>query len=143
LRRALPPLLVVLGILLESAPVLAAELRVTVTGLRSDDGDVHVAIYDVPSGFPDIDGMLLETQVAIENGRAMVAFSGLVPATYAIALYHDEDGDDEFDQFIFGLPLEGYGFSNDAPVFFGPPSFDEAAFALGEADVDLAIRIRY
>lgn len=143
MRRALSPLLTVLAVLLAGAPALAAELRLTVTGLRSDDGDVHVAIYDDPAHFPDSDGMLLETQTRIEGGEAHIAFSGLAPASYAIAVYHDEDGDDDFDQFVFGLPLEGYGFSNDAPVFFGPPTFAEAAFTLGDEDLDLAIRIRY
>ena len=32
-----------------------------------------------------------------------------------------------FDTF-FAIPQEKYGFSNDAPVFFGPPSFEEASF---------------
>ena len=46
----------------------------------------------------------------------------------------------DFDQGIFGIPLEDYGFSNDARVFFGPPSFDDAAFELLEPKTKITIR---
>ena len=128
---------------LASPAVSAADLSVAVTGLRSDRGDVHVAVYDDPDRFPDGDGMLRETEAAIEDGVARAVFEDLPAGTYAVAVYHDEDSDDEFDQFVFGLPLEGYGFSNDAPVFFGPPSFAEASVGLGPAPREIAVSIRY
>ena len=39
---------------------------------------------------------------------------------YAVAIYHDENSNKKFDTF-FSIPKEYYGFSNNAPVFFGPP----------------------
>ena len=36
---------------------------------------------------------------------------------------------DEFDTFL-SIPQEKFGFSNDAKVFLGPPSFDESSFYL-------------
>ena len=50
--------------------------------------------------------------------------------SYAIAVYHDENDNDSFDQGFLGIPLEDYAFSNNAAVFLGPPSFDDAAFIL-------------
>ena len=109
---------------------MAADLVVTVSGLKNDRGDLHVALYDNPAAFPNSDGMRTETRVAITNRRAELTFPGLTPGHYAIAAYHDENGNDSFDQGLFGLPLEDYAFSNDATVFFAPPSFDEAAFTV-------------
>ncbi len=140
-RRLL--LLVLLTTLLTPAVATAADLTVVIDGLRSNAGDVHVAVYDDPDAFPDRTGMLLETEAPIEDGRATATFAGLPAGLYAIAVYHDEDSDDTFDQFVFGLPLEGYGFSNDAAVFFGPPAFADAAVALGDEPLTAIIEIRY
>jgi uncharacterized protein (DUF2141 family) len=41
------------------------------------------------------------------------------------------------------MPREGYGFSRDAPVRFGPPSFRSAAFTVGAAPVHQTVRMRY
>lgn len=112
------------------ATASAADLKVIVSGLRSDAGDVHIALYDGPDKFPDGDGMIVETEAAISNGSASHLFSTLPPGKYAIAVYHDENGNDDFDTNFIGLPLEGYAFSNDARVFLGPPSFEEAMFEL-------------
>lgn len=129
-------------LLLPGAP-LAAELSVTVTGLRSDRGDVHIAIYDDPAKFPDGDGMLEETQAPITQGTSFHRFTALEPGRYAIAVYHDENGNDDFDTNFIGLPLEGYGFSNDARVFLGPPSFADAAIEVEGAQASTSLRMIY
>lgn len=105
----------------------AATLEVTVIGIAGAKGDVHVALYDNPDAFPDSDGMRIETKVDIVAGKAEVRFADLQPGRYALAVYHDKNGNHDFDQGLFGIPLEDYGFSNSAAVFFGPPSFDDAA----------------
>jgi uncharacterized protein (DUF2141 family) len=119
----------------------AAILEVEITGLSSDRGDVHIALYDDPATFPKSDGMLKETKVVIHDRRARVAFDDLPPGRYAVAVYHDENANHSFDQGIFGIPLEDYGFSNNARVFFAPPSFDAAAFDVAEPMRRIQIRL--
>ncbi len=41
------------------------------------------------------------------------------------------------------LPREGFGFSRDAKIRMGPPSFDNAAFELGSERERQRIRMRY
>jgi uncharacterized protein (DUF2141 family) len=36
-----------------------------------------------------------------------------------------------------------FGFSRDAPVRMGPPSFADAVFEMGQEDVKVAIAMRY
>ena len=68
---------------------------------------------------------------------------GHIPAgSYAIALLHDENGNGRADMALM-IPREGFGFSRDAPVRFGPPSFARAAFAVGGAPVRQTITMRY
>ena len=109
----------------------AADLDVVVTGLRSAKGNVHIAIYNAPERFPDSDGMMIKVEAPIVDTAATHRFNGLAPGRYAIAVYHDENDNDDFDQGFLGIPLEDFAFSNGATVFLGPPSFDDAAFVLG------------
>ncbi len=119
----------------------AAELRVVVVGMGSGNGLVHFGLYDNPDTFPDSDGRLDGTRVAITGGRAVAVFKGLKPGRYAVAVYHDENANGEFDQGIFGLPLENYGFSNKAFVFFGPPAFENAAVTVPAKGLSITIRV--
>lgn len=124
----------ILFLLIVLAPFVAsaATLEVTVVGIDGNKGDVHIALYDNPDTFPNSDGMRTETRVEITAGKAEVRFADLMPGRYALAVYHDANGNHDFDQGLLGIPLEDYGFSNNAAVFFGPPSFDEAAIQVSE-----------
>jgi uncharacterized protein (DUF2141 family) len=47
-----------------------------------------------------------------------------IPAgTYTLVIVHDENMSSKLDTNWLGIPTEGYGFSNDAKVMLGPPSF--------------------
>ncbi|MEK9726158.1 MAG: DUF2141 domain-containing protein [Rhodospirillaceae bacterium] len=125
-RRALAALAVVLG--LAAAPAAwAADLTVTVTGLADDSGNVHIALYDNPATFPDGDGMMAKAEAPIRDRQALHVFRGLTPGRYAVAVYHDANDNDEFDQGLLGIPLEDFAFSSGARAFLGPPGFEDAA----------------
>ena len=126
-----------------AADAAAADLAVSVIGLRNANGEVHIAVYDRPETYPESEGMLTEVKVPIAGNRAHYIFKDLKPAFYAIAVYHDENSNRDFDTGFMGMPLEGYGFSNDARVFLGPPSFDEAKFALPKDGTVTVIKMTY
>ena len=125
-----------------AATISAATVAVEIAGLRSADGVVRVAIFDQPEDFPR--GRELTGQnVPAAEGSVTAVFPGLPPGRYAIAFYHDEDGNGEFDTNFIGLPMEGYGFSNDAPVVFGPPKFDDAAVEVSGRLARTTAKVRY
>jgi uncharacterized protein (DUF2141 family) len=132
---------VALALLVLSATCSAATLDILVKGLTSDRSDVHIALYNKAENFPYHEGVLLEEKVSVTNGTARLQFANLTADDYAIAVYHDENANHEFDQGLFGIPLEDYGFSNNAPVFFGPPSFDEAKFPVSEPATTIEINL--
>ena len=122
-----------LGVFLVAAgQAVAAELRVRVTELRIDDGGVHFALYATPESFPKKEDRHAGAEVKAKDGGAIWVFRGLAPGRYAVAVYHDENGNGEFDQGFFGIPLEGYAFSNGATAFFSAPGFDDAAVTVGD-----------
>ena len=126
-----------------AAPVGAAELRIDVTGLRSADGTIHLAVYDRPEEFPNGDKRLFETVVEAAAERVRIVLGDLEPGTYAVAAYHDENANQKFDKGLFGFPLEGYAFSNDATVFLGPPAFAAAAVPVSADGARITITMTY
>jgi uncharacterized protein (DUF2141 family) len=108
----------------------AADLTVNVVGLKNAKGDVHIALFDKPDHFPHQEGVISGEEVAIVKMQAKTVFRDLSPGRYAIAVYHDENANHEFDQGFLGIPLEDFGFSDGARAFLGPPSFDEADIIL-------------
>ncbi len=121
----------------------AAELRVDVTGLRSGGGEVHLAVFATPETFPRDEATLAEAIVRAKAAGVHWVFSGLKPGTYALAVYHDENENREFDRGFLGIPLEGFGFSNDAQVFFGPPDFADVAVTVPGKGARITIRMTY
>jgi uncharacterized protein (DUF2141 family) len=130
----------VLGLAIFPAAGQAADLTVQVTNLRSNAGTVHFGLYNTAADFPT--SRVWQERV-VPAGTPSVVFSGLAPGNYALAVFHDENKNGEFDQGFLGIPLEGYGFSNNARVFLGPPKFDEARVVLGEAGASISIAVTY
>ncbi len=130
---------VVLALLLLSATCSAAALEVSVRGLKNNAGHVHIAIFNTSEGFPYSDAIFMDQKTKIANGIARIEFGGLEAGAYGVAVYHDANSNDEFDQGLFGIPLEDYGFSNNAPVFFGPPSFEQARIDVIEPKTSITI----
>ena len=128
-------------------PGAALPARETVTaevdGLRSSRGVVRACLTADPDTFPDCqkDPEALHATVPASNGGTVV-FRQVLPGRYAIALFHDENANGRLDK-VMMIPREGFGFSRDAPVRFGPPRFAAAAFVLGDAQLRTIIRVRY
>ena len=57
--------------------------------------------------------------------------------------YLDENDNEKVDQNLLGLPTEGIGFSNDAPIRLGPPRYADAAFQLGAGGGRIRLSLRY
>jgi uncharacterized protein (DUF2141 family) len=119
-------------------------LRVRITNLRSDTGNVAVALYNSADGFPEDSNKVFRAAIGdARDGESTVTFSSIPFGTYAIAVLHDENRNGRMDKGLFGIPKEGYGFSNDAMGFMGPPGFDKAGFSCGNDTVSVTIRIGY
>ena len=108
----------------------SSELVIKVLNIEENNGLIHFAIYDKPEFFPENEGKKIGFKKKItELIDDQVAITDLEESFYAVAIYHDKNSNNKFDTFL-SIPQEKFGFSNDAKVFFGPPSFDEASFFL-------------
>ena len=121
----------------------AADLEVHIEGLRSGDGDVRVALHRQVSGTEAIGdaGVVGAFMRPAAAGSLRVVFADVAPGAYAVAAFHDADGDGELAQNFLGMPVEGYGFSNGAVGFMGPPSFEAAAVTVDEGDAPVSVSV--
>ncbi len=126
-----------------SAPAAAEGLTVVIEKLRSSAGTVHLALWDRAEGFTEPDAALVLREQPAAPGQVRFDLGDLKPGLYAIATYHDENGNGEFDQTWIGWPDEGLGFSNGAWISLGAPSFKEAAFEIRSKSQVIAVSLRY
>jgi len=118
---------------------------VLVDGLRNGRGQVLACLTANPAAFPDCrkDRDSRRLAVTLKGcGPMALDFGPLPPGRYAISLVHDENANGKLDTMLM-MPREGFGFSRDAPVRMGPPSFASAAFMVEGAPVRQTIRVRY
>lgn len=106
-------------------------LTFVITGLRTDTGAVRGGIYASPDVWTDVGGEVAVCASPVSGGVSRCTITAPGPGRYAFAFYHDADADDQLDRDLFGIPQEGYGFSNNARPGMGAPSFDSAAFEVG------------
>ena len=113
-----------------SIQLKSAELTIRILNIEEKIGFIHFAIYDNPEFFPENEGKKLGFKEEVKNLiNNEIIIGDLKESYYAVAIYHDKNSNDEFDTFL-SIPQEKFGFSNDAKVFLGPPSFDESSFYL-------------
>jgi uncharacterized protein (DUF2141 family) len=117
----------------------AADLRIEIENSDGAEGRVYVSVYDRAEGFGKSENALA---LAVLPARApSVAFPALPAGDYAVAAFHDRNGNGKMDSNLVGLPIERYGFSNDAAGAMGPPSFEAARFAV-QNDTRIVIHLR-
>jgi uncharacterized protein (DUF2141 family) len=114
-----------------------------------------VGLYDTAAGF----GKAIEqsTKQGLLNdptrvvGIAMRAVAGtesmvcknLEGGCYAVIVFHDENDNGMLDENYWGVPTEGYGFSNNAQGRLGAPDFESAAVTTDAADQAVTISLIY
>jgi uncharacterized protein (DUF2141 family) len=119
-------------------------LYVNVENVHSSSGLVAVTLYaDDSSRFLARRGSLYVGRVPAHAGTTRVCLFLPGPGVWALAVYHDEDGNRHFNRSGIGLPAEGYGFSNNAPAFLGLPSFSRVRMAVPRDRMGTTIRLRY
>lgn len=141
--------------LLLSAPAAAQEhcegapgdgfvkLTVQTVQTHNTQGQVAVTLYpDNPRRFLAPRGKLFRARVPVERPSTDVCY-WVKPGVYAVAVYHDENRNGDFDRNKLGVPTEGFGFSNDAPTRFSVPSFDAVRFRVPPAGRTIRVKMRY
>ncbi|NDK38857.1 DUF2141 domain-containing protein [Pseudoxanthomonas gei] len=121
-----------------AGPAAAAELTVKLHGVRAQTGLVKVAVVDSQEAWDGKAAPVRADGAPAQGEEAKFSFQDLKPGEYAVMITHDENGNGKLDTNVMGMPLEGYGFSNN-PQVMRKPTWDEARFTVGDGDVAIDV----
>ncbi|WP_254603226.1 DUF2141 domain-containing protein [Sphingomonas bacterium] len=129
------------AMLLPAAGPVGTTVTVQVGNIRNANGNVHVDIC--PQAQFLTENCPYRATVRAVAGVTTLVLQGVPAGRYAAQATHDENRNGKVDRALFGIPKEGVGFSNDAKIRFGPPKFDDAAFAVGATPNTIRFSLRY
>src|SRR3954449_4843657 len=130
-HRVLLSALALASVVFAAGEASAARIAVTISGLKSNEGGVYVGLYATPSKFLNGAQVDVMKKVRASTAPITVAFDNLPAGTYAVGAYHDENTTDHLDTNLLGLPTEGYALSNGVRAVTSKPTFQQAAFTVG------------
>lgn len=134
MRALLPAALLLLP---AASPV--SSIDVEFTGLRDAKGVLQICLTARPDSFPDCKDDPRAVSRTISAGHPATRFEGLASGTYAVAVIHDANSNKKLDT-MMGIPREGFGFSRNPTITFGPPKFGAASFPLDGAKQQVKMR---
>lgn len=131
-----------LAFLFASTAVTAADLKVNISDVRVHTGTLSAMLVNSDAAWngqaEPVTGRIAKADT---SGEVTLAFKGLAPGKYAIRVMHDENDNGKLDTNAVGMPIEGYGFSNN-PIVMRPATFAEASFEVTEAGSTINIVLR-
>ncbi|HNW97628.1 MAG TPA: DUF2141 domain-containing protein [Bacteroidales bacterium] len=99
-------------------------LTVKLTGLDKIKGKAHIALWNSANGYPEKEKVYKGISMLVTSTTLKYTFN-IPPGTYAIGTFHDADSNEELSTNFFGIPTEGFGFSNNYRPVFSKPSFED------------------
>lgn len=123
-----------------SAPTTSVDINVA--GLRSAKGMVRLCMTTDPASFPGCTNDRRAVTRSVPASQPNIHITGVAPGNYAVAVIHDENSNGKLDTFA-GMPREGFGFSRNPRIGFGPPRFAAAEFAVGTVTQTQQVMMRY
>ena len=135
----LAPLPILLSI---GAAAPAADLEVSFEKVRNRSGMLRLCLTQAPAHFPDCKRDPKAIMRNVIAGTGSVRFPALLPGTYAVSVFHDENNNRKLDT-LLGIPKEGFGFSRNPVVRFGAPRFKQVSIDLRSGFTRETVRMQY
>lgn len=119
-------------------------LTIEIDELRNQQGQLCYNLFSSSIGFPNASDKALKKEcVKITKRPLTITLEGLKYGSYAVSVYHDENGDGKLNRNSLGIPTEGFGFSNNPFVSRGPAKFPEAVFIVAGQNTNIKIVMKY
>ena len=118
-------------------------VKIVIEGVRSEKGKIVIAVFKDQEGFKTrkpIKRIVLNKSELEGNEIVLTLDSGI----YGISVLDDENNNNKMDYNFFGMPKEGFGFSNYYHKGLSKPHFDKFKFEINNRKVEsIDIRLRY
>lgn len=116
-------------------------LTIELQNVEVSEGTIRIALFNSQEAYEN-DKITKQLKVAAQKGVQTIVLKEIVGGEYVFKVHHDSNKNDEMDTNFFGIPKEGYAFSNNAKGSMGPASFEDAKFLL-DKNMKQSISINY
>ena len=119
-----------------SAPAFAADINLTMTGVKNDKGQMVIRLFNkmqadlFPAGVA-----MREEKTAAAKGEVKFTLKDVPNGTYAIGVYHDQDSNGQLKKNFIGAPAEPV--ANTGKKVMLMPKFKDSSFELTDAGIDV------
>lgn len=117
-------------------------ITVVVTGFENDQGVVKFSMCQSEDEYQNKLPPFCTATKELKNRTAEWTLKNIPYGIYSIKVFHDENANGKLDTNVLGMPIERYGFSNQARGQFGPPPFPKAAFTLNAPHKEITIHVQ-
>ncbi|GAB3174552.1 DUF2141 domain-containing protein [Telluribacter humicola] len=122
------------------APAPVSTLTVEITNVKRSGGKLRLAVFRPTDTFSTGKPYMYKI-VSMEKPSTQRIEFELDPGQYAVAVYHDVNGNDKLDKNLVGYPSEPFGFSNNYRPIVSAPKFEDCSFEVGGTDKQISIKL--
>lgn len=123
--------------------VQSGTLVLHIENVQDTKGCLQIALFNSAETFLiDEKAAYTKTIYHETSGKIKVELTGLPYGSYALAIFHDEDGDGKLDKNLFGIPTEPYTFSNNPKIKWRGPQYEESKFEFNANNTSLVLQLR-
>lgn len=134
---------IILGITFAISSILASTVDVEVRNIANKNGKIVIGLYNKDDNtFADVSKFYKSVTLDVYGTKVAYKFKDIPNGAYAIAVFHDENGNGKLDKNFLGIPKEGYGFSNNIRPKLRGATFKESRFVLN-GDKKIVIKLGY
>ena len=138
---------IILIALAASITMVAQESRVTLTikMVHQQVGMVLLSVYSDPSQYAYEPGIWFEIpKSSTKDSTIVFEFDLPKPGRYALAVLDDENSNGELDRNFLGLPVEGFGFSNNfIAKGLNIPHYEDLLVTFNKGLNEIVVEIRH
>ena len=116
-------------------------IEVTITGTDGATGQIIAALYDSKDSYMKTSVLELVSPAGGDR-NVVLDFGNHGPGDYAVVVIYDKNNNGKLDTGLFRIPTEKVGFSNNAPIRFGPAKWKAAKFSVIDGDVKTNIDLK-
>lgn len=118
------------------------DLRITVENITNSKGFIVADLHDdVVEDFLQWDKVLLRIRQAAKTDKVSFCLPLPQPGEYAVAVYHDENNNRDFDKGFLKIPKERFGMSNNPRFGLKSPKYHECKFHVPETGADISVKL--
>jgi uncharacterized protein (DUF2141 family) len=132
-----------LAALIGNSNIKTYDLTITIPNIKNTNVGVHVSVYSSKNkaSFTKTgqEFKVLDFKAEVANGKYII--KNLPEGEYAIAIYHDENGDKKCNTNMIGIPKEGYGFTR-LDKIWSIPKFDDCKVLLN-SNLSVSVNLIY